>query len=85
LNIADKEKGDSGRDPLFFGAPAAWRKESFPAVFEQLYNYFVKASLFLKLFKSGAWGDSPIKAPRRGWIAGVSPRYAVNQYNFKKY
>jgi hypothetical protein len=22
-------------------------------------------------------GDSPIKAPRRGWVAGVSPRYAI--------
>jgi hypothetical protein len=42
-----------------------------------LYKYFVKASLFLKLFKSGIWGDSPIKAPRRGWISGVSPRYVI--------
>jgi hypothetical protein len=39
-----------------------------------IYYYHVKVS-FLKLCKSGAWGDSPINAPRRGWVAGVSPRY----------
>jgi hypothetical protein len=29
-------------------------------------------------------GDSPIKVPGRGWVAGVSPRYVVISLNLIK-